>query len=179
MICNTEGFMRTIIILCVASLLAVGTARAQYPGTYPGGYPGGSSYGGYPGNSGYPGLYGGGISPYLNMIGRGVSPSAAYYNLVRPYTGGTFGNAFAPQGGYVGRMPFFPTQIPVYADEETDIQKQLKGKIDDKGQMKVDMPPAGHPSGFMNTEGYFGSPNGIQGFGAGRRPQQIGTPPRR
>jgi hypothetical protein len=166
--------MRTILCLCFASLLCVSTARAQYPGyggTYPGGYPGGSN-----GYNGYPGLYGGGLSPYLNMIGRGVSPSAAYYNFVRPYTGGTFGNAFGPQGGY-GRMPFFPNQIPVYADEDTDIQKQLKGRVDEKGQLKVDMPPAGHPSGFMNTEGYFGSPNGIQGFGAARKPQQIGTPP--
>jgi hypothetical protein len=117
------------------------------------------------------------------MIGRGVSPSAAYYNFVRPYTGGTYGNTFGPMGSYGARSLFFPNQIPVYADEETDIQKQLKGKLDEKGQLKVDMPPAGHPAGFMNTEGFFGSPNGLQGFGAGRRPQQqqqqTGTTPHR
>ncbi len=170
--------MRNIIAFCVASLVAIGTARAQYPGY--GGYPGGG-YGGYPGSGygGNPGLYGGGVSPYLNMIGRGVSPSAAYYNFVRPYTGGSFGNAFAPQSNYVGRSMFFPNQIPAYADEDVDIEKQLKGKLDEKGQLKVDLPPAGHPAGFMNTEGYFGSPNGLQGFGAGRRPNQVGTPPRR
>ena len=119
---------------------------------------------------------GGGASPYLNMLD--AASARRRFRFVR-HTGGTFGNAFAPQGGYMGRMPFFPNQIPVYADDETDIQKQLRGRVDDKGQLKVDMPPAGHPSGFMNTEGFFGSPNGVQGFGAARKPQQIGSPPHR
>jgi hypothetical protein len=174
--------MRIFTSMCVVSLLAIGTARAQFPnpygGAYPGGYPSGGS-GGYGTSNGFPGLYGGGLSPYLNLFGRGISPSAAYYNFVRPYTGGTFGNAYT-QGAanFTGRTPFFPFQIPVYADDDVDIQRQIKGRVDENGQQKVDMPPAGHPSGFMNTEGFFGSPNGVQGFGAGRR-SQVGVPPRR
>jgi hypothetical protein len=173
--------MRTIIGIGIVSLFAVSAAQAQYPG----GYPGGSGYGGYPptntsvGGVGYPGLYGGGLSPYLNLRSRNVNSAVNYFNFVRPYTGGTYGNAFvpAPAAGPTGRQPFFPVQVPVYADEEPARQRIEK---DDKGIMRVDMPPAGHPAGFMNTQGYFGSPNGLQGFGAGRPPAAtLGTPRRR
>ncbi len=87
--------MRSILGLSIAVLFGVAAvdARAQYPG-YEGGSGGG--FGGAPG-AGYPGLYGGGLSPYLNLRSRNLgNPAVNYYNFVRPYTGGTFGNAIVP-----------------------------------------------------------------------------------
>lgn len=154
--------MRTIIVLSVMALTAA-SASAQYPG----GYPGGTGYGG--GVGGYPGLYGGGLSPFLNLRGRagGLGNSAVnYYNFVRPYTGGTFGNAIMsqPTMGGAGRAPFFPNQIPVYADEDGGRQSvDPKSKPDKDGLIPVDLPPAGHQAGFNNTLGYFGQTNASLG----------------
>lgn len=153
--------MRTIIVLSILALTA-STASAQFMGGYPGGYPGGNA-------AGYPGLYGGGLSPFLNLrggLGGLRSPAVNYYNFVRPYTGGTFGNTIVnpPTVGGAGRQPFFPNQIPVYADEEGGRQViDPRAKPDENGLIPVDMPPAGHPSGFNNTMGYFGQPNASLG----------------
>src|SRR5206468_2470143 len=100
-----------------------------------------------------------GLSPYLNLRSRNTNPAVNYFNYVRPYTGGTYGNAYVPgTAAPAGRTPFFPTQVPVYADDEPSRQRLEK---DEKGILRVDMPPAGHGGGFMNTQGYFGSPNGL------------------
>jgi len=145
--------MRTIIALSIAALTTASAAAQQYPGGYPGGNAGG-----------YPGLYGGGLSPYLNLrggsgAGRLNNPAVNYYNFVRPYTGGTFGNAVTqpPMTGTPGRTTFFPNQVPVYADEEPLRQRvDDKAKPDENGLIPVDLPPAGHAAGFNNTMGYFG-----------------------
>src|SRR5262249_20976126 len=123
------------------------------------------------GGAGYPGLYGGGLSPFLNLrSGNFGNPAVNYYNFVRPYTGGTFGNTFSPGPAVTGagRPPFFPHQAPVYSSDDDAPARQKLRDPDEKGVVRVDMPPAGHPSGFMNTHGYFGSANGMQGLGMPR-----------
>src|SRR5262245_10372457 len=158
--------MRSIIGLSIASLLFIVTgARAQYPGN--GGV--GPGYGGG-GGYGNPGLYGGGLSPYLNMRGVGGSAASNCYNFVRPYTGGTFGNAFAPIGGGMPavRRPLFPNARSIY-DEDPATQKV---EADRDGVMRAEMPPAGHGAGFMNQMGFFGATGGSgPGATAGRRPR--------
>jgi hypothetical protein len=169
--------MRSILGLSVVvvAALAASEARAQYfpgssgSGAYGGygGYGSGSwgppgAFGGAPG-SGYPGLYGGGLSPYLNLRSRNLGNAATnYYNFVRPYTGGTFGNAFVSPNVYgpAVRQPLFPNLRPIY-DEDLSSQTLEKDK---EGVMRTEMPPAGHGAGFMNQMGYFGP----QGAGAGR-----------
>src|SRR5438552_2956253 len=108
--------MRTILSLSIAGLFA-----ASALGQYPGGYLPSPGYGpGNGGTAGIPGLYGGGLSPYLNLRGRNVSSAVNFYNFTRPYTGGTFGNAFMPTPQFGGAAPapgmsrFFPNQVPAY-----------------------------------------------------------------
>jgi hypothetical protein len=157
--------MRTIISLSIAATFALSSGQvwAQYP-SYPGGYfgPGAGNYGGSGAQSGfggapgagYPGLYGGGLSPYLNLRSRNLGNSAVnYYNFVRPYTGGTFGNAIVPQNfGAAPVRQFFPNLRPIY-DEDLSSQNLERDK---EGVMRAEMPPAGHGAGFMNEMGYFG-----------------------
>jgi hypothetical protein len=155
--------MRSIVGLSVMGLFAFGIAegRAQYPG-YPGD-PNSGSGGGY----GNPGLYGGGLNPYLNLRGRGgLNAATNYYNFVRPYTGGTYGNAFVPSGYGTPavRRSLFPNLRPVY-DEDPTTQKLEEDK---KGIMRTEMPPAGHGAGFMNQMNFFGQLQG-SGAAAGRR----------
>lgn len=161
--------MRTILGLSVAVLLGVAAidARAQNPG-YQGGYGGyGGGFGGAPG-AGYPGLYGGGLSPYLNLRSRNLGNAAVnYYNFVRPYTGGTFGNAIVPppSAGAPVRQ-FFPNLRPIYDENSSQLLER-----DKEGVMRAEMPPAGHGAGFMNTMGYFGASGGGAGGMAARRPR--------
>lgn len=152
--------MRIILTLSLATLLAA-TAAAQ-PGVPPSNTPG------------IPGLYGGGLSPYLNLRSRNLNPAVGYYNFTRPYTGGTFGNAFAtPNMAGGGANPaasmsrFFPNQVPYFVDEDTPRQRLPKDDVggDENGLRPVIMPPAGHGGGFMNTQGYFGSFGGQRAGG--------------
>ena len=155
--------MRFIVGLSTVTVLfAAASASAQYPG----------SYGGYGGGNG--GLYGGGVSPYLNLRRGGAGNSAAnYYNFVRPYTGGTFGNAFVgpSPAAQMGRPSLFPNLRPIYDDDPASQTLER----DKDGIMRTEMPPAGHGAGFMNTMGFFGPTSGMQGQGAAR----LGTPTRR
>jgi hypothetical protein len=170
--------MRTVLSLSIAGLFA-GSAFAQFPG----GYLPSPGYGpGFGGTAGIPGLYGGGLSPYLNLRNRNTSSAVNYFNFTRPYTGGTFGGAIMPSPLFGGQAPaggmsrFFPNQIPAYAEEEPDRQRvDEKAKPDANGLRPVDMPPAGHGGGFMNTMGFFGSPNGLSG-GAARPAATLGRP---
>jgi hypothetical protein len=152
--------MRTIMSLSIATLFAA-SAFGQYPA---GGYQPG--LGGANG-SGVPGLYGGGLNPYLNLRGRNLNPAVQYYNFTRPYTGGTFGNAFVGPGGGAAAGPaagmsrFFPNATPFYSDEEPGRQRiDESSKPDENGLRPVQMPPAGHGGGFNNTMGFFGSTPG-------------------
>lgn len=160
--------MRHLIGLSIVLASAAGSF-GQYPG-----------YGGY-GNAGIPGLYGGGLSPYLNLRSRNVNSAINYFNFTRPYTGGTFGNAFVSPymggspSGTPGASRFFPEQVPFYADAEPARQRvDDKAKPDKDGLRPVEMPPAGHGGGFMNTMGHFGSPSGLQG--GGRPAASLGRP---
>src|SRR5438876_7148875 len=136
--------MRTILSVSIASLFA-----ASALGQSPGGYAPSPGYGqGYGGSAGIPGLYGGGLSPYLNLRSRNLSPAVNYFNFTRPYTGGTFGNAFMPPpsavgaAGAAGGTRFFTNQTSIYADEEPERQRRV-GQPDEQGLVPVQMPPAG------------------------------------
>src|SRR5262245_13357714 len=139
--------MRTILSLSIASLFA-----ASAVGQNPGGYLPNPGYGpGYGGTAGIPGLYGGGLSPFLNLRSRNVSSAVNYFNFTRPFTGGTFGGAIMPQspfgggGAGAGLSRFFPNQLPAYVEEELERQRvDDKAKPDINGLRPVDMPPAGH-----------------------------------
>lgn len=161
--------MRILLTISAALLLAT-AGWAQYPGGGYGGYTPG--YGGFPGTAmgglgNYPGLYGGGLSPFLNLRrGNNLSPAVNYFNFVRPFTGGVFGNAILPGAPMVapGGTRFFSTAIPPYVDD--DLQRQSvdqNAKPDENGLIPVEMPPAGHPAGFNNTMGYFGTPSAALG----------------
>ncbi|MBX7105037.1 MAG: hypothetical protein K1X57_13205 [Gemmataceae bacterium] len=103
------------------------------------------------------------LSPYLNLFrgagGGGIS-AVDYYNFVRPaeQTAGSFiGRPFGQSVGPGGRG------IANTVDPETGLQSYAR--------------PAGTPSAFMNTGGYF---NRMGSIGmAGRAPQaQTSTPSR-
>jgi hypothetical protein len=130
--------------------------------------------GGY-GYGGVPGLYGGGLSPFLNIRGRNQSRAVNYFNFARPYTGGTFGNAIVapyapiqadPGGAMTGR--FFPVQAPFWEGDNVQPQRAIpNAKPDENGLTPTQMPPAGQGGGFANTMGYFGVGNAV---GVGGRP---------
>lgn len=174
--------MRIFLALGIALIIA-NVANAQYGyggyGGYGGGFPGGSyggigpGYGGFQGGGiGNPGLYGGGLSPYLNLRNTNLNNRATnYFNFVRPFTGGTYGNTMmsAPSTMYAGRPPFFTNLSTIYgADLDPIATQEALGKPDERGLTPVAMPPAGHPSGFMNTQAYFGQMGGMRGPSQGR-----------
>lgn len=161
--------MRHIMSGCIVLAFAW-PAWGQYMPGGPWGWGGGGG-----GFAGIPGLYGGGLSPFLNMRGRNQSRAVNYFNFARPWTGGTFGNAFVapyapiqadPGGAGMGR--FFPNQAPFWDVDNVELQRALPdGKPDDLGLIPTQMPPAGRGGGFANTMGYFGVGSTM---GAGNRP---------
>ena len=146
-----------LAMACVGGLAAA--AHAQQPG-----YPNPLQPGPY---QNFPGGYGGSgsvmpniynpqtqpLSPYLNLL-RGGNPGVNYYYGVRPGTvggAGSFGAATAPAMGG-NRGPFFPQQA-MMPDPFT---------LPEAGD-GYSLPPAGHPTVFNNTLGYF--PGGMGGRG--------------
>lgn len=110
------------------------------------------------------------LSPYLNLS-RGGLPAANYYYGVRP---GTVGGAGSIGGGVPAlaaggqRGLFFP-QLATGGDPGADPNSP-------QAATSGVLPPAGHPTAFGNTMGYFpGSTNqpgrrpGLSGIGAGRK----------
>jgi hypothetical protein len=107
------------------------------------------------------------LSPYLNLL-RGGNAGVNYYYGVRPGTvGGTgfgVGAPFTASGG--NRTLFFPQLLNAPDPEQpTDAAPSV-------------LPPAGHPTVFNNTLGFYPSPNGNRGSlrpglsGVGNRAQQ-------
>jgi hypothetical protein len=95
------------------------------------------------------------LSPYLNLL-RGGNPGVNYYYGVRPGTTGgaaTFGAAGLAPGG--SRPTSFPIQFT--ADDALVMPEPGEGYI---------LPPAGHPTAFNNTMGYFPGPSA-----GGQRPR--------
>lgn len=104
------------------------------------------------------------LSPYLNLL-RGGNPGVNYYYGVRPGTtggGAAFGAAGVTPGGS-GRTSF-PFQ---YTEEDALL-------LPEPGAGYA-LPPAGHPTAFNNTMGYFpGGPGGQR-----PRPGLMGGTPQR
>jgi hypothetical protein len=105
------------------------------------------------------------LSPYLNLM-RGGNPGVNYYYGVRPGTTGG-GAMFGAGGGggfgpRVGGVPFQYT-----ADDALLFPEPGEGYV---------LPPAGHPTVFNNTMGYypFGPGAGMGGMG-GQRPRTGNT----
>jgi hypothetical protein len=95
------------------------------------------------------------LSPYLNLT-RGGNAAANYYYGVRPgQMGGPLGSPFSMGMGAQGRQTFFPQIDNLYELDET---KPTDG-----------MRPTGHPFGFNNGLGYFGSGMRNQQQGSGAR----------
>jgi hypothetical protein len=105
------------------------------------------------------------LSPYLNML-RGGNPGVNYYYGVRPGTaGGTgfgIGAPFTAAGG--NRALFFPQLM--------NAPDPLEALTESGTAPPPALPPAGHPSVFNNTLGYFPSPYGGRG---GMRPGLAGV----
>src|SRR5688572_2462386 len=83
------------------------------------------------------------LSPYLNLL-RGGNPGVNYYYGVRPGTtggGAAFGAGASNVGPRVGGLPFQFTP-----DDELLLPEPGEGYA---------LPPAGHPTVFNNTMGYF------------------------
>lgn len=103
------------------------------------------------------------LSPYLNLL-RGGNPGVNYYYGVRPGTvGGTgqgLGAPFTASGGQ--RTLFFP-QLASAPDPL--VPAEVGG-----GSV---LPPAGHPTAFNNTGGYF--PSAFGNRGGGGRPGLAGV----
>jgi hypothetical protein len=142
--------------LALAALAALGTAAAAsaqpYAQPY---YP--QQYGA-PGGFGSQGGFGGPVSPYLNLL-RNTNPAVNYYNFTRPGTVGGFGYGLGAPGTASGgfRPPFFPQLV--------NAPDPLLEPSPDAGP---GLPPAGHPTVFNNTLGFYPSPFGNRG--AGGRP---------
>jgi hypothetical protein len=147
------------------------TAAAQQPGSPPG-----PNYA-VPGNSPVnpvnvmPNIYNPRtqpLSPYLNLL-RGGNPGVNYYYGVRPGTtggGAAFGATGVAQGG--SRPTSFPFQYT--PDDALVLPEPGEGYV---------LPPAGHPTVFNNTMGYFPGPGaGGQrprpGIGGATAPQRAG-----
>jgi hypothetical protein len=98
------------------------------------------------------------LSPYLNLL-RGGNTGVNYYYGVRPGTaGGTgfgIGAPFTAAGG--NRMLFFPQLI--------NAPDPLEALAENGTSPPPALPPAGHPSVFNNTLGYFPTPYGNRGGG--------------
>lgn len=93
------------------------------------------------------------LSPYLNLL-RGGNQAVNYFYGVRPGTStGALGSPFTLGMGSQGRQTFFPQIDTLYELEDV---KPTDG-----------IQPTGHPFGFNNGMGYFGTANS-QG-GSGRR----------
>jgi len=174
--------MRRSLVLGTLVYFA-GAAAGQYPPqTIPGQFPGqqypGPSYGasqfGQYGQSGPLGPYvmpnvfnpaQQPLSPYLNLL-RGGNPATNYYYGVRPGTLGMgprgFGGAPFMAGG--GPRPLFFPQLAIPEQTSPDI-----------GPGDV-LPPAGHPTVFSNTMGFYPSPFGSAG-GARHGLSGLGTTP--
>lgn len=152
--------------MIAATVLATGAAAsAQYP-NYP--YPVAPFY---QAPSVMPNIYNPAnqpLSPYLNLL-RGGNPGVNYYYGVRPgTTGGTglgIGAPFTTPGA--NRPLFFPqlASAPDPAQPVDPTQPRQPGKGDV-------LPPAGHPTFFNNTMGYFPVPGGSRG---GQRPGLAGV----
>ena len=86
------------------------------------------------------------LSPYLNLL-RGGNTAVNYFYGVRPnMAGGTLGLPFSIGPGAQGRQTFFPQIDTLY---ELDDAKPTDG-----------IRPTGHPFGFNNSMGYYGSGQG-------------------
>jgi hypothetical protein len=166
-------YLLAMSVITTATLVA----QAQYMPGNPWGWGGGGF-----GFAGTPGLYGGGLSPYLNLRGGlGQNRAINYFNFARPYLGGTFGNAMVapyapihavPGGGSGGR--FFPVQAPFWDVDSVQPQQAVANATpDDNGLIPTKMPPAGHGGGFNNTMGYFGVGSAMSG---GRPGAMLGRP---
>lgn len=100
------------------------------------------------------------LSPYLNLARSGNTPGSlaiSYFNFVRPAEQAT--------GSFIGRTPgqysYQRFGQPVGVENEQDLAPASR--------------PAGTPSGFMNTGGYF---NRLGTIGAGaRQPARPATAP--
>jgi len=101
------------------------------------------------------------LSPYLNLL-RGGNPGVNYYYGVRPGTTGG-GAAFGAGGGAGPRANGLPFQFTT--DDSLLLPEPGEGYF---------LPPAGHPTVFNNTMGYFPG-----GPGAGGPRPRVGTPPQR
>ena len=145
--------MTRFMLTAVVVLATAAAAAAQYPSPYyqpPGAMPNVYNPVSQP------------LSPYLNLL-RGGSPAVNYYYGVRPGTvGGTgqgLGAPFTAPGGQ--RQMFFPQMVN---SPDPLIPRELSpGSV---------LPPAGHPTVFNNTGGYFPSPFGNRG---GARPGLAGV----
>lgn len=139
---------------------------SNFGGGWGGGYGGGGYGGGFPGMNAQnvmPNIYNQRtqpLSPYLNML-RGGNAGVNYYYGVRPGTvggGAMFGAGGMATGG--ARPPFFPFQYT--QDDALLLPEPEQGYT---------LPPAGHPTTFNNTLGYFPGggfgQRGRGGFGGG------------
>ncbi|AWM38845.1 hypothetical protein GobsT_29290 [Gemmata obscuriglobus] len=150
--------MMRFVLIAAGGLVTCATASAQYPM---------SPY--YQPPAAMPNVYNPAnqpLSPYLNLL-RGGSPAVNYYYGVRPGTvGGTgqgLGAPFTAGGGQ--RALFFPQMAS--APDPLQPREAAPGSV---------LPPAGHPTVFNSTGGYFPSPNnrggmrpGLAGVGTTRR----------
>lgn len=110
----------------------------------------GGGYGGYGGNNynsqflqNYYNRNNQPLSPYLNLL-RGGNAATNYYYGVRPGSmGGPLNMPFTVGMGTQGRQTFFPQVDTLYELEDTKPGEGLR--------------PTGHPFGFNNSLGYFGS----------------------
>jgi hypothetical protein len=109
------------------------------------------------------------LSPYLNLL-RGGNTATNYYYGVRPGTVGGFGFGLgAPFTAPGGNRPLFFPQLANAPDPFENASELIPGDV---------FPPAGHPTVFNNTLGYFpgavgarGAPRtGLAGVGASRPP---------
>lgn len=163
--------MRTTILSAAALLGLTATAAAQQPGFSSGG----QNYGvpGYPTfnpQNAMPNIYNPRtqpLSPYLNLL-RGGNAGVNYYYGVRPGTTG--GGAMFGAGGSGG----FGPRVGGFQFQYTPDDALL---LPEPGEGYV-LPPAGHPTVFNNTLGYYPYGPGAGGAGMGggqmRRPGSMG-----
>ncbi len=109
------------------------------------------------------------LSPYLNLL-RGGNPGVNYYYGVRP---GTVGGGAAFGAGMMAPGGARPTSFPFQYTEDDALLLPEPGA----GHA---LPPAGHPTVFNNTLGYYpGGPGGQRPrpgiMGAGATQQRTGT----
>lgn len=101
------------------------------------------------------------LSPYLNLT-RGGSAGVNYYYGVRPGTtggGAAFGAGTGNGNGFGPRVGGFPIQLT--PDDPLLLPEPTEGYV---------LPPAGHPTVFNNTLGFF--PSG-PGAGGVQRPRNL------